>query len=163
MILGFYMASKDWTRPRVVVYNRHYILNGICISAKLFWMLLVSIKKGSPVHVVPTCVGSGEGSDRFGSYVRSLSLHLCNRLFLGLEPMISWSQGNNFTTAPGTAFATDNIYCMAYVLVLNYFEFTKILLVSIVQINIVVALWPWGHGSSPGNNLLQKCRERLRT
>jgi hypothetical protein len=67
-------------------------------------MLLVSIKKGSPVHVVPTCVGSGEGSDRFGSYVRNLSLHLCNRLFLGLEPMISWSQGNNFTTAPGNGF-----------------------------------------------------------
>jgi hypothetical protein len=26
----------------------------------------------SPVHVAPVCVGSGEGSNHFGSYVRSL-------------------------------------------------------------------------------------------
>jgi hypothetical protein len=29
--------------------------------------------KGSPVHVAPTCVGSGEGFDQFEFYVRSLS------------------------------------------------------------------------------------------
>jgi hypothetical protein len=46
------------------------------------------------MHVAPACAGSREGSDRFGSYVRSLSLHFCKSLFLGLEPMTSWSQGN---------------------------------------------------------------------
>jgi hypothetical protein len=33
----------------------------------------------------------GEGSDNFGSYVHSLSLYFYKRLFLGLEPMTSWS------------------------------------------------------------------------
>jgi hypothetical protein len=56
------------------------------------------------MHVTPTCVGSGEGFDHFGSYVRSLSLHFCKRLFPGLEPMTSWSQGNNITVAPGLPF-----------------------------------------------------------
>ena len=32
-------------------------------------------------------LGSGEGSGRFGSIVRSLSLHFCKRLFPGLEPV----------------------------------------------------------------------------
>jgi hypothetical protein len=54
--------------------------------------------KGSPVHVAPDYTGS----DHFGSYVCSLSLHLCKRLFPGLEPMTSWSQGNSFTAAPGS-------------------------------------------------------------
>jgi hypothetical protein len=49
------------------------------------------------VHVAPSCTGSGEGSDHFGSYVCRFSLHFCKRLFLGLEPMTSWSQGNSFT------------------------------------------------------------------
>jgi hypothetical protein len=39
-------------------------------------------KKGSPVDVPPACARSGEGSDHFWSYVRSLSLHFCERLFL---------------------------------------------------------------------------------
>jgi hypothetical protein len=59
-------------------------------------------KKGSPVHVAPSCAGSRDGSDHFGSYVHSLSLHFCKRLFPGLEPMRS--QGNSFTTAPGLPF-----------------------------------------------------------
>jgi hypothetical protein len=68
-------------------------------------------KKGSPVHVAPACAGSGEGSDHFVSYVRSLSLHFCKRLFLGLEPMTSWSQGNSFTAAPGLPFVDwDEIF-----------------------------------------------------
>jgi hypothetical protein len=37
------------------------------------------------VHVAPACAGSGEGSDHFGSIVRSLSLHLCKRQFPELE------------------------------------------------------------------------------
>jgi hypothetical protein len=45
----------------------------------------------SPVHVAPACIGS----DHFGSYVRSISLHFYKRLFPGLEPMTSWSQGND--------------------------------------------------------------------
>ena len=52
--------------------------------------------KGSPVHVAPACTRSGEGSDHFGSIVRSLSLHFCKRLFPGLEPVTSWSQGSSF-------------------------------------------------------------------
>jgi hypothetical protein len=56
-------------------------------------------KKGSPVHVAPTCTGSGEGSDDFRSYVRNLSLYFCKMLFPELELMTSWSQGNNFTAA----------------------------------------------------------------
>jgi hypothetical protein len=39
------------------------------------------------VHVAPACTGYGEGSDHFGSYVHSISLHFCERLFPGLEPM----------------------------------------------------------------------------
>jgi hypothetical protein len=39
------------------------------------------------MHVAPTCVGSGEGFSHFGSYVHSISLHFCKRLFSGLEPM----------------------------------------------------------------------------
>jgi hypothetical protein len=35
------------------------------------------------VHIAPAC----SGSDHFGSYLRSLSLHLCKRLFPGLKPM----------------------------------------------------------------------------
>jgi hypothetical protein len=60
--------------------------------------------KGSPVHVAPTCIGSREASNHFGSYVRSLSLHFCKSLFPGLGPMTSWSQGNSFTTVPGLPF-----------------------------------------------------------
>jgi hypothetical protein len=33
------------------------------------------VHKGSPVHVAPACAGPREGSDHFGSYVRSFSLH----------------------------------------------------------------------------------------
>jgi hypothetical protein len=55
-------------------------------------------KNGSPVHVAPACAGSGEGSNHFGFYVHSISLHL------GLEPMTSWSEGSNFTAAPELPF-----------------------------------------------------------
>jgi hypothetical protein len=67
--------------------------------------------KGIPVHVAPTCAESGEGSDHFGSYVLNLSLHFCKRLFLGLEPMTSWSQGNSFTAALGLPFLS-HIGCL---------------------------------------------------
>jgi hypothetical protein len=56
------------------------------------------------VHVAPTCAGSGEWSDHFGSYVRNFSLHFCKRLFPGLELMTSWSQGNSFTAVSGLPF-----------------------------------------------------------
>jgi hypothetical protein len=62
------------------------------------------------VHVAPACAGSREGPDQFGSYVRSFFLHFCKRLFLRLEPMTSWSQGNNFTTAPGLPFFSNKVY-----------------------------------------------------
>jgi hypothetical protein len=35
---------------------------------------LFSSLKGSPVHVAPSCAGSGEGSDHFGSYVHTIFL-----------------------------------------------------------------------------------------
>jgi hypothetical protein len=60
--------------------------------------------KGSPEHVAPACARSKEGSDHFESYVRNISLYFCKRLFSGLEPMTSWSQGNSFTSAPGLIF-----------------------------------------------------------
>jgi hypothetical protein len=34
------------------------------------------------VHVAPACVGSGGGSDHFGSYVRSIFLHFYKKIFL---------------------------------------------------------------------------------
>jgi hypothetical protein len=49
----------------------------------------ITRERGSLVHVVPACAGSGEGSNHFGSYVRSLSLHFGKRLFPGLELMNS--------------------------------------------------------------------------
>jgi hypothetical protein len=54
----------------------------------LYLVYYISIKKGAAL--APTCTGFGEGSDHFGSYVHSLSLHLCKMLFPGLEPMTSW-------------------------------------------------------------------------
>jgi hypothetical protein len=57
-------------------------------------------KKNNPVHVAPDCAESGEGCNHFGSYVCSIFLHFCPRLFLGLEHMTYWSQGNSFTAAP---------------------------------------------------------------
>jgi hypothetical protein len=64
--------------------------------------------KDSPVHVAPACTRSGEVS---GSYVRRLYLHFCKRLFLGLEPMTSWSEGNSFTNAP---WLTSHCYIKIY-------------------------------------------------
>jgi hypothetical protein len=34
------------------------------------------------MHVAPACARSGEGSNHFGSYVRSLSLHFCDNIDL---------------------------------------------------------------------------------
>jgi hypothetical protein len=56
------------------------------------------------VLVAPACAGSREGSDHFGSYVHSLSLHFYKRLFPGLEPMTSWSQGNSLTVGHHVQF-----------------------------------------------------------
>jgi hypothetical protein len=56
------------------------------------------------MHIALACVGSGEGSDHFGPYVHILSLYFCKKLFQRLEPMTSWSQGNNFTATPGLPF-----------------------------------------------------------
>jgi hypothetical protein len=69
-------------------------------------------RKSSLVHVTPACVGYGEVSDHFGSYVHSLSLHFYKRLFSGLEPMtfvtglpFAWTkQGNSFLVMTGLPF-----------------------------------------------------------
>jgi hypothetical protein len=42
------------------------------------------------VHVAPAYAGSMEGSDHFGSYIRSLSLHFYKRLFPGLEQVYQY-------------------------------------------------------------------------
>jgi hypothetical protein len=79
---------------------------------KTFKRKLYNKKKGSPVHVAPACADPGDGPDHFGSIVRSLSLHFCKRLFPGLEPMTSRSQGSSFTAAPRLPFKRklyDNI------------------------------------------------------
>ncbi|XP_044343151.1 uncharacterized protein [Triticum aestivum] len=75
-------------------------MNGIRVHPPVFTKVMGRPpKRAAPVHVAPACAGSGEGSDHFGSIVRSLSLHFCKRLFPGLEPVTSWSQGSSFTTA----------------------------------------------------------------
>jgi hypothetical protein len=52
---------------------------------------------GSLVHVALAYVGYGDESDHFESYVHNFFLHFYMRLFLGLELMTLYSQGNNFT------------------------------------------------------------------
>jgi hypothetical protein len=56
------------------------------------------------MRIAPASTGSKKGSDHFGSYVRSLFLHFCKRLFPRLEPMTLWPQGDTFTTVPGFPF-----------------------------------------------------------
>jgi hypothetical protein len=65
---------------------------------------VVSLNRTRMWTIAPACVGTGEGSDHFVSHVCSNSLHFCKRLFPRLEPMTSWSQGNNFTAAPRLPF-----------------------------------------------------------
>jgi hypothetical protein len=69
-------------------------------------MVMIFVKATGTIQFVGffVCAGSREGFDHFGSYVGSLSLHVCNRLFPTLEPMTSWSQGNSFTAVPGFPF-----------------------------------------------------------
>jgi hypothetical protein len=77
----------------------------IQVACPFLCILVMFVKKrGSPMHVAPACIGFEEGSDHFGSYVRSLSLHFYKRMFPGFEPVTSWSQGNSFTAAPGLPF-----------------------------------------------------------
>jgi hypothetical protein len=44
--------------------------------------------KGSLMQVAPACATSREGSDHFGSYIRSLSLHFYKRLFPGFDQQL---------------------------------------------------------------------------
>jgi hypothetical protein len=52
------------------------------------------------VHEAPTCAGSEKGYDHFRSYIRSLLLHFCKRLFLRLEHIITRQQLYRCTSAP---------------------------------------------------------------
>jgi hypothetical protein len=52
------------------------------------------------VHGAPTCAGSEKGSDHFRSYIRSLLLHFCKRLFSRLEHIIIRQQLYRCTSAP---------------------------------------------------------------
>lgn len=45
-----------------------------------------------------------KGSNHIGSTVRGLFLHFCKSLFLGFEPVTSWSQGRRCTTATRLPF-----------------------------------------------------------
>jgi hypothetical protein len=78
--------------------------------------VLRSIKlfEGSPVHVAPAWARSEEGSDHFESYIRSISLHFCKRMFLGLEHMTSWSQGKKITTAPRLPFIYQTLRTLKF-------------------------------------------------
>jgi hypothetical protein len=51
----------------------------------MIWIVKPGILKGQP-----GACRSREGSDHFRSYVYSLSLYFCKRLFLGHEPMTSF-------------------------------------------------------------------------
>jgi hypothetical protein len=58
------------------------------VNINTFSHPFISEKKGSPVHVAPSCVGSGEWSDHFRPYVRSSSVHLCKSLFSGTHDLM---------------------------------------------------------------------------
>jgi hypothetical protein len=49
-------------------------------------VLLLSYKKGSPVHVAPACTESGKGPNTLG-LIYAVFPCISARLFLGLEPM----------------------------------------------------------------------------
>jgi hypothetical protein len=97
---------RTWTHDPMVTKQQLYR----CARA------VYTTLKDSPVHVAPACARSREGSDHFGSYVCSLSLHFCKRLSPGLEP-ITRSQGNSFTTVYTTLpdfFPAATIGCKAH-------------------------------------------------
>jgi hypothetical protein len=53
------------------------------------------------VHITPTCTGSGEVFDQFGSYVHNISLHFCRRLFpgvLGLDRALRLAHKNSYNS-----------------------------------------------------------------
>jgi hypothetical protein len=85
-------SKQTW--PIITQFHRSNLLRGAFKDPKITEGNSDK-KKGHPVHVAPACAVSGEASNHVGSYVHSLSLHFCKRLFSGLEPMRSWSQGNS--------------------------------------------------------------------
>jgi hypothetical protein len=119
----YYIYYSDGTGTVGAIFNNIYAFCGL-ISDEQFYsseglddnqkvsIYIRNCIKGSLVHVAPACAGSGEGSDHFGSYVRNISLHFCKRLFPGLELMTSWSQGNNFTAAPGLPFLYQELHIL---------------------------------------------------
>ncbi|XP_044323769.1 uncharacterized protein [Triticum aestivum] len=99
MMVPFWTKKKSSTTVLNQCLEEFYIISLVHLQ-HVKWIILFR----APVHAAPACAGSGEGSDHFGSIVRSLSLHFCKRLFPGLEPVTSWSQGSSFTTAPRLPF-----------------------------------------------------------
>jgi hypothetical protein len=67
------------------------------------WFPDTSFLLNTMIHSSPAC----SRKKHFGSYLHRLSLHFWKRLFPRLETMTSWSQGNNFTAAPGLPFECD--------------------------------------------------------
>jgi hypothetical protein len=61
-----------------------------------YMLMCQCIKKGSLVHITPTFAWYREGSDHFGSYVHSISLHFWG-CFQDLYP---WPHGHKATTLP---------------------------------------------------------------
>jgi hypothetical protein len=88
----YYIYYSDGTGTVGAIFNNIYAFCGL-ISDEQFYsseglddnqkvsIYIRNCIEGSLVHVAPACAGSGEGSDHFGSYVRSLYLHFCKRLF----------------------------------------------------------------------------------
>ena len=96
-------SCETFSKGKCAECQDRMLLQKLCSHMIKMWICKPYVfgkKKGSPVHVAPACAGSGEGSDHFGSFVRIISLHFCKRLFPGLEPVTSWSQGGSSTAAP---------------------------------------------------------------
>jgi hypothetical protein len=103
--------------------SQQHVVDDKCLLKKLVHVQYLKLKlqllsttmqqkKGSLVHVAFACARYGKGSNHFGFYVCSLSMHFCKRLFPGLESMTSWSQDKLYCCARATMqqFAIKNTY-----------------------------------------------------
>jgi hypothetical protein len=85
-------AERDWVLSEFKS-GKSPIMTATDVAARGLGMLnLLDILPPSSnislLHVAPACIGS----DHFGSYIRSLSLHFCKRLVLGLDLMVTRQQ-----------------------------------------------------------------------
>jgi hypothetical protein len=97
-------------------------------------MIFHSTEKKSN-HVAPAYIVS----DHFESYVCSLFLYFYNRLFLELETIISWSQGNSFTVMPELHIVSDHFE--SYVCSLFLYFYNRLFL----ELETIIS---WSQGNS---------------